>query len=225
MDRYDLGMALGKVYDFIWSEFCDWYIEWAKSRLYEGDEDQKVTVRSILIHVLKASLKLLHPFMPFVTEKIWSYLPGVEGYLMMQPWPDEATALIFETQEQQIAGAMDIIRAVRNIRAEMKVPVGRKSRILLLTSDEAKPYLSEASAAICRLAAGSIVEFLTDKAQVPKNAMAAVCDAAQVFLPLPFTGWALLFSHEPVRRSTYHRTFGLASRQDGGSSGQRWQAL
>jgi len=184
MDHYDLGMALGKIYDFIWSEFCDWYIEWAKSRLYEGNDEEKLAVRSMLVYVLKASLKMLHPFMPFVTEKIYSYLPGSEGYLMMQAWPDDATRNIFEEDEKYISQAMDIIRAVRNIRAEMKVPVGRKSRMLLVAKDESRAALAEAANAICRLASVTQVEFIADKEDAPKGAVTAVCDGAQLFLPL-----------------------------------------
>ena len=141
-------------------------------------------MRSVLVYVLKASLKLLHPFMPFVTEKIYHYLPGSQGFLMMQPWPDEAVANRFEDDERQIAQAMDIIRAVRNIRAEMKVPVGRKSRLLLVAKEESHQSLAESESAICRLASVTQVEFIADKSLAPKGAVTAVCDAAQLFLPL-----------------------------------------
>jgi len=184
MDRFEIGMALGKLYDFIWSEFCDWYIEWAKSRLYEGTDEEKLTVRSVLVHVLKSSMQLLHPFMPFLTEKIWSYLPGTEGFIMMSQMPEMDSLLISEEDESLVNNAMDIIRAVRNVRAEMKVPVGRKSRIMLLADEATEAGLSISAASICRLASGTELDFLKNKDEAPKGAVTMVCNGAQVFLPM-----------------------------------------
>lgn len=183
MDEYDLGLALGKIYDFIWSEYCDWYIEWSKGRLYGDNEEDKRAAQATLVHVLSSALRLLHPFMPFVTEKIWQYLPGCEGSIMMADWPKEDMGWRFEAEEKGIGQMMDLIRAVRNIRAEMKVPVGRKSRLLVVTEDAYAPLVTENAASIERLASASAVERV-ERSAVPKGAVSAVSDAMEVFLPM-----------------------------------------
>ena len=186
MEGYELGMATGKVYDFIWSTFCDWYIEWAKQRLYSDDETKKEAVRAVLIHVLERSLILMHPFMPFVTEKIWDYIPGrEEGSLIMASWPEDHPLYHRDEDEEAITAAMDIIRAIRNIRAEMKVPQGKRTRVLILPAHQrAAQSLPMNASAMEKLAYAQSVEFITDKQQVPKGAVGNVCDWAEVFLPL-----------------------------------------
>ena len=127
MDRYELGVAAQKIYDFIWDDYCDWYIELTKTRLQGEDEDSKVRAQQVLCHVLTQMLKLLHPFMPFITEEIWQALPHedevAEGsFLMLQSWPVAREALDFPEEEKAMELIMDLIRAVRTRRSEMNVP-------------------------------------------------------------------------------------------------------
>ena len=124
----DFGMAAGKLYEFTWSEFCDWYIELSKGRLMGEDEEQKRNVRAVLYTMLENILKLLHPFIPFITEEVYGYLPDTDGMLITASWPKLNAAYNFPTEEKQMEGIMEIIRTIRNLRAEMKVEHGRRTR-------------------------------------------------------------------------------------------------
>ena len=122
MERYELGVAAQKVYDFIWDSYCDWYIELTKTRLQGEDEDSKLRAQQVLCYVLTETLKLLHPFMPFITEEIWQALPHSGDYLMLQQWPQHRAELDFPEEEKAMELIMDAIRGVRARRAEMNVP-------------------------------------------------------------------------------------------------------
>ncbi len=129
LDAYDLGMAAQKIYDFAWSEFCDWYIEMAKPRL--SDEASAPVARAVLYHVLIGLLKLLHPFMPFITDEVYQHLPGCDGSIMVSAWPVADEQADFPQDARRMEGVMEIIRAVRNLRAEMNVAAGRKARLIV----------------------------------------------------------------------------------------------
>ena len=134
MDRYELGVAAQKIYDFIWDDYCDWYIELTKTRLQGEDEDSKVRAQQVLCYVLTQILKLLHPFMPFITEEIWQALPHEGDYLMLQQWPVADGTLDFPEEEKAMELIMDAIRAVRTRRSEMNVPPSKKAHLTVATA-------------------------------------------------------------------------------------------
>ena len=131
LERFELGIAVQKLYDFIWDNFCDWYIELCKSRL-QGDD--AAAARQVLVYVMTGMLKLLHPFMPFITEEIWQSLPHTGDTLMKAAWPAYDAALDFPAEEKEMERLMDAIRAIRNRRAEMNVPPSRKAQVYVETS-------------------------------------------------------------------------------------------
>ncbi len=183
MDVYDLGLACTKVHDFIRSEFCDWYIEFSKQPLYNGSEEQQASTKAVLAHVLKASLKLLHPFMPFVTEVIWENIPGASGFIMMQEFPRYDEKYVFEESSSKIENLMEIIHSIRNIRAEMNVQTGKKTSVIL-QSAEGVDYLESCAAFIKSLASADKVEFIDQPHSGDEKMVSAQCLAAQVFIPL-----------------------------------------
>ena len=129
LDKYELGIALQKVYDFIWEEFCDWYIEMVKPRLYNEEDETKAAAIWTLKNVLIQALKLLHPFMPFITEEIYSVLVPEEESLMMSEWPQFHAEWDFPAEENVMEHVKEITRGIRNMRAEMNVPNNRKTKV------------------------------------------------------------------------------------------------
>ncbi len=181
IDRMELGLAAQKIYDFIWSEFCDWYVEMAKPRLYGEDTELKQATVNVLVYVLKNMLKLLHPFMPFLTEEIYTSLPGAEQTIMLSEWPKEAYAG-YEKQAGMMQDVMDMIRQIRNQRAEMNVPPSVKVKLTVLT--EHKETVEACVEYIKKLAYADGVEMISDKAEVPENSVSVVCAVGEVFMPL-----------------------------------------
>ncbi len=184
LEEFELGLAAQKVYDFIWSSTCDWYIELTKPRLYGGDETEKQTAASVLMVVLKAALKLLHPFMPFVTDAIWQYLPGDEASIMRSSWPDAAQLPASATDEAVMEQAMEIITAVRTIRSDMKVPPAKKPALRLAAKAECATDMAQMERTILALAGLSSMELLPEGSTAPKGAVSAICQAGVVYLPL-----------------------------------------
>ncbi len=133
MDKYELGVAAQKVYDFIWDDYCDWYIELTKSRLQGEDQTAKENAQKVLCYVLTETLKLLHPFMPFITEEIWQALPHDGDFLMLQKWPEHHVELDFPQEEKAMELIMDAIGAVRTRRSEMNVPPSKKAHLTVAT--------------------------------------------------------------------------------------------
>jgi valyl-tRNA synthetase len=184
MDDNDFGMAAQKIYDFSWSEFCDWYIELSKDRLTGEDEPAKRNARAVLLHVLEGLLKLLHPFMPFLTEEVYQHLPGREGMLILAPWPQAGPGFDFEEQERQMEGLMEIIRAIRNLRAEMSVQPSRRAHVTLIPESGWEDTLALAEPYLRRLAGASDVK-LEEKGFVSREkTVSAVCAAGEVRIPL-----------------------------------------
>ena len=183
-NAYDLNLAAQKAYDFIWNEFCDWYIEMAKPRLYGQDEADKAHVRAVLVRVLGDSMKLLHPFMPFITEELYSYLPNGEGFLMLSKWPRASADNQFVREAEAMEGVMDIIRAIRNMRAKMNVPPAKKVELTLAAKPERAQVCIMASAYIARLAGASRVNVQEDKQGVEPNAVSVASALAEAYIPL-----------------------------------------
>lgn len=186
LDRYDLGEAGRVLYEFIWDEFCDWYIELIKPRLYGKDSPQsKKTAQMVLAQTLRDTLQLLHPFMPFITEEIWQHLPHEGATIMKAPWPLKEEGNIDTEAEEQMGLIMEIIRAIRNLRSELNVPPGKKAECILVIKDEhISKYLSYNQKDLANLAGLSAITFLTDLPQDLKQAVTAVVSGGLIYLPL-----------------------------------------
>ena len=187
MDKFELGIALSKIYDFIWDEFCDWYIELAKYRIYHAEENQEAANDALwtLREVLKNALKLLHPYMPFVTEEIYSKLIPEEESLMISPWPVYDEKWNFEAEEAVVAHYQEIVRGIRNVRAEMNVPNARKATAYVVSEDaslrDGLTFLSDSAKQMA-----SLSEFILkqDKEGIADDAVSVVVPDATVYLPL-----------------------------------------
>ena len=179
LERFELGIAVQKLYDFIWDVFCDWYIELAKIRLQKGGEPAQCAKR-VLIYVMSNVLKLLHPFMPFVTEEIWQSLPHEGASIMVSDWPQYSDALNFSAEEEQMNMIMDAVRAIRNRRAEMNVPHSKRAKIYISTSYVDTFRLS--GEFMQKLAGASEVE-VEDGIEID-GAVCIVTDAAKIYIPM-----------------------------------------
>ena len=178
IDQYELGLAAAKLNDFIWENFCDWYIEIAKTRLQTGDEN----VQKVLCYVLSGAMQLLHPFMPFITETIWQALPHEGPSVMVSKWPEYDEKLNFSVEEAQMESLMDAVRAIRNRRAEMNVPPSKKAKVLILT--EKKDTFSAGAGFFPKLAYASEIE-LIDAVPADAAKMASVVTGdAQLYMPM-----------------------------------------
>ncbi len=184
MEDGDFGLAATRIYDFAWSEFCDWYIELSKSRLLGEEGGSKDTAKAVLLFVLENLLKLLHPFMPFLTEQVYKYLPDSEGFLMLQKWPEYNDTFLFAEDEQKMAGVMEIIRTIRNLRSEMNVAPGKRTRLMLLPAEGWKETLEGGDGYFRKLAGASETEILADRNQVTEKTVSAVVAAGELFIPL-----------------------------------------
>ena len=182
MESYELGVAAQKLYDFIWDNFCDWYIELTKARLNGEDEAAKVQAQQVLCYVLTQILKLLHPFMPFITEEIWQALPHEGDYLMLQGWPVYDEKFCFADEERAMELVMDAIKAIRARRSEMNVPPSKKAELTVVTEEQAVfttgiPFLK-------RLANASEVTVTADAPADVNGLVSVVTSAAKLYIPL-----------------------------------------
>ncbi len=182
MDSFELGVAAGKIYDFIWDDYCDWYIELTKPRLNGSDEAAKESAQRVLLYVLVEILKLLHPFMPFITEEIWQALPHEGDALMMQSYPVYDEKLNFPEDEANFGMVMDAIKAVRARRAEMNVPPSRKSHLIIVT-DKAKAF-TDGEKFICKLAYASGIEVRAELPETTDGMVSVITDNARMFMPM-----------------------------------------
>lgn len=181
LDKYELGIAVQKLYDFIWDEFCDWYIELVKPRMFEEGEDN-ITAQHVLTYVLSNTLKLLHPFMPFLTEEIWQTLPHEGESIMISAFPTYREDLVNTRAEYEMTLIMDAIRGIRNIRSEMNVPPSKKSKLIVATSEE--EIFGAGAKFFEKLAGASEVLVQADKSGVPENAVTVVVNKAELCMPL-----------------------------------------
>ena len=182
LENFELGIATQKVYDFIWNEFCDWYIEMVKSRLYDENCTTKFAAQYTLNKVLKDSLKLLHPVMPFVTEKIYMQLYHNDESIMISKWPEYTESLSFEKEEEQIEKLKTIIVGIRNLRTNLNVHPSKKSKLIFVTKT-ANDMLKESSAMIQKLGFANEIDIQENKENIPQNAMSVLADGIEVYIP------------------------------------------
>ena len=187
MDKYELGIAVQKVYDFIWDEFCDWYVELAKDRIYHAEEDPKAAECAlwVLKTVLGQALKLLHPFMPFITEEIYSALVPEEESLMMSDWPKYREEWNFPADEDVMEHVKAIVKGIRNIRSEMDVPNNRKTKVYIVsTDDKVCKGIPALAGSVKPLMMANEIIIQPDKAGIADSAVSVVVPDAVVYLPL-----------------------------------------
>ena len=182
MDAFELGVAAGKIYDFIWDSYCDWYIELTKPRLNGADEESKLGAQKVLLYVLTEILKLAHPFMPFITEEIWQALPHEGEALMVERYPEYREALSFREDEQRFEMVMEAIQAVRARRSEMNVPPSRKAHLFIAT-DKAAAFEAGRSY-ICKLAYAGEVTVRSEAPAGSEGMVSVVTDNARLFMPM-----------------------------------------
>ena len=187
MDKFELGIAVQKVYDFIWDEFCDWYVELAKYRIYHAEEDSESAkcVLWILKTVLGQALKLLHPFMPFITEEIYSALVPEEESLMISSWPEYRKEWEYPTDEDVMSHVKEITRGIRNMRAEMNVPNNRRTKVFIVSADQ--NLLSGIEAireSVKPLMLANDILLHSEKKDIAEDAVSIVVPGAAVYLPL-----------------------------------------
>lgn len=185
LDKFELGIAAQKIYDFIWFEFCDWYIELVKQRLNGDDVLSKKAAQSTLVYVLINALKLLHPYMPFITEEIYQHLPKDSESIVISQWPLYEIELKALPEEKSMEMIMDVIKTIRNMRSEMNVAPSRKTRTIIYAQDkQIQNLLSDGKAYIERLGFSSQVIVTDDKSGIPADSISAIVDGAEIFLPL-----------------------------------------
>ncbi|WP_298594405.1 valine--tRNA ligase [uncultured Mitsuokella sp.] len=188
LDHFELGEAGRKIYEFIWNEFCDWYIELTKARLYDkGRERARHTALYVLSYVLEHTLRLLHPFMPFLTEEIWQKIPrrAKEKSIMVTAWPSNMERHLDDAAETQMTAIMETIKTVRNLRAEVGAQPRHKSEVMLHFADTELPSVfSKNEGYLHALAAAEPMTILSTKNQKPENALAGVADGIEIYLPL-----------------------------------------
>ena len=184
LDKFELGIALQKVNDFMWDEFCDWYIELVKPVLYGEDEKQKGITYNVLSSVLIKGLKMLHPVMPFITEEIYTHLTDECESITVSHWPEYDESLNDAEAEKEMSYVIEAIKSLRNVRAEMNVPPSRKAKLIAYINDECKDAFEKGKSYVEKLASCSELEFITDKKDVPENAVSAVVKGGELFMPL-----------------------------------------
>ena len=182
LEHYELGVAVQKIYDFIWDTYCDWYIELTKARLYSEDADRKQTAIQVLVYVLDQTLRLLHPFMPFITEEIWQSLPHEGDALIVAKWPEYSDALAFKAEEDHMESVMNAIRAIRARRTEMNVPPSKKAALFIVTS---KPEtFTEGEGFIQRLAYADAVTMLETEPENLDGMVTITTADAKLYIPM-----------------------------------------
>lgn len=182
MDNYDLGVALDKIYTFIWNEFCDWYIEIVKTRLYNKENATRKTAQYVLNKVLGDSLKLLHPFMPFVTEKIYKELYNNDESIMISTYPEYSKDLEFKDEEQAVEELKEVITGIRNARAKMNVHPSKKSKLIFVTK-KYTDIIKESEEFLKKLGFGEEIEIRENKENIPQNAVSIVSSNLELFIP------------------------------------------
>ncbi|MDD6643200.1 MAG: valine--tRNA ligase [Firmicutes bacterium] len=182
LDKYELGIAVQKVYDFIWDSYCDWYIELTKARLYGEDEESKLVAQQVLLYVLDQILRLMHPFMPFITEEIWQAIPHEGEALIIAAWPVFREELSFKAEENAMESIMNAIRAVRNRRAEMNVPPSKKCTLYIVT--EKAELFAGGEGFITRLAYADEVKISETEPEGHESMVSCVTHDAALYMPM-----------------------------------------
>ena len=185
MENYDFGVAVSKLNDFIWEEFCDWYIEMVKPRLYNEEDTTKAAALFTLKKVLTISLKLLHPYMPFITEEIYCTLNPQEETIMLADWPVYKEEWNFSAEEEMLAHVKELVKGIRNLRTEMDVPPSRKAKVFIVSEDKALCETFESMKKTYQnLISASEVDVQSDKAGIGEDAVSVVIPGAVVYMPL-----------------------------------------
>lgn len=184
LDKYEIGMALQKIYDFMWTELCDWYIELVKPVFYGDDEKQKGIAYNVLYTVLTSGLKLLHPVMPFITEEIFTHLSVDEESITISKWPQYKDELKDTEAEHDMDLVIEAIKSLRNLRAEMNVPPSRKAKVIAYSNEEGKKAFEGGKPYFEKLASASEVEFIETKEGLPSNVVSLVVKGGELFMPL-----------------------------------------
>ncbi len=182
LQKYDLGIAADKLTDFVWNDFCDWYIELSKPALYGEDAEKRNGALGVLLFVLENIVKLLHPFIPFVTEEIYSYLPNVSGSIMTADYPRYKTKLSYKKEAKTFEGIIDLVKTVRAVKVTVNCPPAKKVHLYLVT--DSKRLVSVNRGSLTRLAGISGIEFVSDGSEVEGKTVSQVCDLGQFFIPL-----------------------------------------
>jgi valyl-tRNA synthetase len=186
LEKYELGEAARAIYEFVWSQLCDWYIELVKPRLYGKETPKsKYTAQHVLSFVLANTLKLLHPFMPFITEEIWQHLPEEGKTIMLAKWPQSEKILEDKAAEKEMDLIMEVVRSIRNIRAEMNVPLGKKAEVIIMAKNrEAERITSKGKEYIGQLANGEPIYVKEVSLDKPQKAATAIVGDLEIYLPL-----------------------------------------
>ena len=185
LEKFELGVALSKVYDFVWDNYCDWYIEIVKPRLFDAENPTRLEAQFVLNEVLVKCMKLLHPFMPFVTEEIYQSLYKDAESIMISKWPEFEDKYVYTQDEADMAYVIDAIRQIRNIRHEMNVPMSKKAQLIAVTTDDAKASVLQAAEPLLKaLAACSALTVQGDKTGISDDAASVALENAQLYIPL-----------------------------------------
>ena len=182
IDGFELGVFAQKIYDFIWNEFCDWYIEMVKPRLYNENDKTKLAAMYTLNKVLADSLKLLHPIMPFITEEIYTKLYNNDESIMISKWPEYDNNLNYEKEIQAVEELKNIIIGIRNIRVQRNVHPSKKSKLIFVTSD-LKETVKDSEPWLLKLGFGSEIQVKDNKEEIPQNAMAVLANGVELYMP------------------------------------------
>ena len=182
IDGFELGVFAQKIYDFIWNEFCDWYIEMVKPRLYNENDKTKLAAMYTLNKVLADSLKLLHPIMPFITEEIYTKLYNNDESIMISKWPEYDNNLNYEEEKQAVEELKNIIIGIRNIRVQRNVHLSKKSKLIFVTSD-LKETVKDSEPWLLKLGFGSEIQVKDNKEEIPQNAMSVLANGVELYMP------------------------------------------
>ena len=182
LDAFELNIAAEKIYDFIWGNFCDWYIEMAKSSLYSDNAAEKKRVSAVLLKVLTVSMQLLHPFMPFITEELYQRLPNHQETIMLTAWPKEDDIPTFPKEASTMETLMEVVRSIRNLRAERKVPIAQKIEVRLAVPNPAD--FGSADQLMMKLVGAEKVTVSSERGETLKTDIHLVCEGAEAFIPL-----------------------------------------
>ena len=185
LEKFELGIALQKIYEFVWEEFCDWYIEMVKPKLYDREHPSRLEAQYVLNYVLKVAMKLLHPFMPFISEEIYQHLIIDESSIMISAWPQYREDYSFSQDEIKMRFIMEATRSIRNIRSELNVPPSKRAKVIFVTKEADKKEIIESGVNFLeKLAWASEIEVQSDKTGISVNAASAVLPGAEIYIPL-----------------------------------------
>lgn len=184
LDKYEIGLAASRIEDFIWEEFCDWYIEFAKERLNSDDENKKATVKKVLLYVLKDMIALLHPFMPFITEEIYKQLPNKKDMLIVEDWPQVRDDFNFDSEARVVDGAIEAIKAIRNQRQTLNLGSKTRQDLIIYSSDEnTRKFLEILKGQFVNLSKSGEISIISEDKEV-EDAVSLIFNDFKIYIPL-----------------------------------------